>query len=661
MNPLATATDNVSSVGSRAWDYRAAAGALVYVALYVLLDWFSYVQPVLKLGITPWNPQAGLTLAFLLMYGPRWAPVTAGAALLSEVLVRESSPVVPLVLGASLWIALGYGVLAGLLRRWHLDEPIRTLGMAARFAGAAVGTTLVLAGGYVVLFVISGELPLTDAIESLPRLWIGDLTGILTLTPLLIWAERWRGAVQAIRRHRWEVLAQFVALSATLWILFAVLNDQLRFFYPLFVPVIWVALRWGASGAMLPALATQIGLVIAAQQTSLGPPPLIDLQFFMLTLSLTALLLGAVVTERADALRRVAMREVEQRALLAMAPDGVLAVDSSGQVLMANPAALRLFGEAASVQRAAHLSDLIPGLRPQTSEGRATLEGRRADGVTFPAEIAWARLDAPANEGLLLTVRDATERRRAETQLRERDRALARAMRFAVAGELASALAHELNQPITALVSYLRAAEILAAPFEHEEERLTATLGKAAREAIRASEVLRRLRDFYRGGTIKSEDVQIATLCHAVGNGFQDRLKRAGTPLVMQVDSSLPTVRADATQLEIVLHNLVSNAIDAVNQVDRARRCIELEATRVDGHIVVRVEDSGPGIAPEVAQKLFEPFVTSKPDGMGLGLALSRSLVRARGGELTFEPSEKLGGASFVVRLPVEYPADESS
>jgi C4-dicarboxylate-specific signal transduction histidine kinase len=155
--------------------------------------------------------------------------------------------------------------------------------------------------------------------------------------------------------------------------------------------------------------------------------------------------------------------------------------------------------------------------------------------------------------------------------------------------------------------------------------------------------------------------VQIATLCHAVGNGFQDRLKRAGTPLVMQVDSSLPTVRADATQLEIVLHNLVSNAIDAVSQVDRARRCIELQATRVDERIVIRVEDSGPGIAPEVAQKLFEPFVTSKPDGMGLGLALSRSLVRARGGELTFEPSEKLGGASFVVRLPVEYPADELS
>jgi C4-dicarboxylate-specific signal transduction histidine kinase len=102
----------------------------------------------------------------------------------------------------------------------------------------------------------------------------------------------------------------------------------------------------------------------------------------------------------------------------------------------------------------------------------------------------------------------------------------------------------------------------------------------------------------------------------------------------------------------------MSNAIDAVAQVDPSRRTIELHATRVADHIVLAVEDSGPGLASEVAQKLFEPFVTSKPDGMGLGLAISRSLVRARGGELSFEQSEKLRGARFIVRLPVEYPTD---
>lgn len=660
MDQLAPVAGKFSRFLSHRWDHRVAAAAGVYLMLYIVLDWLSYVQPVLKLGITPWNPQAGLTLAFLLVYGPRWAFVTAAAALLSEVLVRQSH-ISPLAVGVSIWIALGYCTLAALLRRWHLATAIRTLGAGARLAGASVGATLVIAAGYVLLFVSAGELPWAHTLMSLPRLWIGDLTGILTLTPLLISAGEWRNAVRLARSHPWEVMAQFAALLVTLWIIFGLpATDQLRFFYPLFVPVIWIALRWGLSGAMIGALTIQIGLVVAAQDES-RVPPLMDLQFLMLTLSLTALLLGAVITERAEVLRKVATAEAQQRALLAMAPDAVLALDPAGSVRMANAAAVRLFGDIASAHHAARLPQLLPNLQLQAQEGRATLDGRSKEGRVFPADVAWARLDAPADEGFLVTVRDATERRRTEAQLRERDTALARAMRFAVAGELASALAHELNQPITALVSYLRAAEILAEPFGREEARLTTTLGKAAQEAIRASEVLRRLRDFYRGATRNFDDVQLPELCDAVSQAFNDRLRRAGTLFVTRIEPSLPSLRADSIQLEIVLHNLLSNALDAVKQVDKSWRRIELHAFRANEWIVLRVEDSGPGITPELSQKLFEPFMTSKSDGMGLGLAISRSLVRARGGDLLFEQSEKLRGACFTVRLPIVHSADELS
>jgi two-component system sensor kinase FixL len=325
---------------------------------------------------------------------------------------------------------------------------------------------------------------------------------------------------------------------------------------------------------------------------------------------------------------------------------------------MANPAAIRLFGVRANAQQKTPLAALLPGIELEFPAGRATLDGRRDDGSTFPAEIAWARLDPPANEGFLVTVRDATDRRRAEEQLRERDAALARAMRFAVAGELASALAHELNQPITALVSYLQASEILSTHFVSEDGRLQTTLSKAAQEALRASEVLRRLRNFYQGGALKLETVQVPAACHAVVRAFQDRLRRADASLVMRLDPSIPEVQGDSTQLEIVLHNLLANAIDAVTQVERSSRRIELYAAHADGMVTLRVEDSGPGVAPDVAQKLFEPFVTSKPDGMGLGLAISRSLIRARGGELSCAPSRTLGGASFTVRLPIEIPTD---
>ena len=649
---------NASRTLLQRWNSRTAVIAVVYVVLYILLEWLSHVRPRLALGITPWNPQAGLTLAFLILYGPRWLAVTPVAVLLSELLVRGALVAFPVLLAGSLWIALVYGALAAILRHWELQAPIRTAIGAARLAATSVGGTLIVAAGYVGLFIAAGELPASVATTGIARYWVGDLNGILTLTPLLIHAADWRECLRRLRTHSWEILAQSAAVILTLWIIFVLpATDQLRFFYLLFVPVIWIALRWSLPGAMLAVLAIQIGLIVAAQ-THIPTPRFIDLQFLMLTLSLTALLMGAVVTERAGVLRRVAMREAEQRALLAVAPDGVLAVDASGGIRMANPAALRLFGERASAQQKPRLTALLPSLELETPEGRATLDGRREDGSRFPAEIAWARLDPPANEGFLVTVRDATDRRRAEEQLRERDAALARAMRFAVAGELASALAHELNQPITALVSYLQASEILAAQFVGEDDRLGTTLNKAAQEAIRASEVLRRLRDFYQGGALKLETVHIPSVCSAVVRAFEDRLRRANASLVVRVDPSIPEVQGDSTQLEIVLHNLLANAIDAVMQVPGPWRRIEIHAGCEESMVTLRVEDSGPGIAPDVSRNLFEPFVTSKPDGMGLGLAISRSLIRARGGELSFAPSRKLGGASFTIRLPIEMPPD---
>ena len=513
-----------------------------------MLDWTSDVQPVLKLGITPWNPQAGLTLAALLTFGPRWLPITALAILVSEVLVRHGSPASGLVLGYAIWVTTGYGALATFLRRQGLDTPIRDSRSAAKFAGVTAAATLVIAAGYGVLFIAAGLLASAHSSNSLPSLWIGDLTGILTLTPLLIYGREWPAALRLLRGRAWEALAQLMALLLTLWIAFGLsATDQLHLFYPLFVPVIWIALRWGVAGSILSTLIIQIGLIVGAQEQS-NAPPLLDLQFLMLTLSLTALLLGAVVTERAAA---------------------------------------------------------------------------------------------------------ATDRQRAEARLRERDTALARAMRFAVAGELASALAHELNQPITALVSYLRAAEIMATSGGTGDERLADTLKKAVQEAIRASEVLRRLRNFYQGNSGKRRPVNLGSLCEAASVSFRDRLQRGGARLVTRVDASLPKVSADATQIEIVLHNLLSNAIDAVAHVPADVRLIEVDGSQVGNAVVLRVEDSGPGIAEDIADRLFEPFMTSKPDGMGLGLAISRSLLRAGGGELSFEKSRH-GGAAFIVRFPVE-------
>lgn len=652
------AHQRLAQLRQQSLDRNTVAVIAAYLMLYVLLDWLSYIQPVLKLGITPWNPQAGLTLAFLLLFGARGISLTASAALLAEVIVRGNSGLSPEVLGGSLWIALGYGALAALLRNWKLEQPIRTPAHAARIAGAAVVGTAGVATGYVLIFTAAGNLPESAVVGNVVRYWVGDLNGILTLTPLLLHAREWRSGLAALKTRGWEVLGQCASILLTLWVVLGVsATDELRFFYLLFVPIIWIALRWGVPGAMLAVLSIQMGLVIVAQDVARAPS-LVDLHFLVATLSLTALLLGAVVTERASVLQRIAARESEQRALLATVPDAVLVVESSHRVKGANPAAIRLFGAQASEGNRLRSSDILPGLTFDSPEGRTELDARRQDGSSFPAEIAWARLDPPGDERLLMTVRDVTERRNAEAQLRERDAALARAMRFAVAGELASTLAHELNQPITAVVSYLRALEIMAAPFAEQEERIGATLGKATHEAIRASRVLRRLKDFYRGGALKREEIHLPALCGSVTAAFQERLRQMNTSLSSQVDESLPSIVGDTTQLEIVLHNLLANAIDAVADVEKPWRRVEIAATRDDGDILLTVEDSGNGIKPDVAPNLFEPFVTSKADGMGLGLAISRSLIRARGGDLTLRGKSRLGGAAFVVRIPIETPQD---
>lgn len=514
--------------------------ACSYLGSYALLEWISHVRPLLKAAITPWNPQAGLTLALLILCGWRWWPLVAAAALATQIFIRHIHVAPILIVSTSLWVAIAYAAIAALLRRSKLLQPLRTASDAAGFAGIAILGTLLVAAGYVGLFVMAGEVSAAEAISGSARYWVGDLNGILPLTPLLIYIGEWRARLRALQLHRLEIAAQLAAVVLMLVLTFLLpAADQLRFFYLLFVPIIWIALRWRWPGAMLAVLVIQAGLLVVAE-TRIATARFIDLQFLMLTLTLTGLLLGAVVAER---------------------------------------------------QRAAE-------------------------------------------------------------QLRERDAALARAMRFAVAGELASALAHELNQPIAALVSYLQAAEILANGSASSDDRLQPTLTKATREAIRASAVLRRLRDFYRSGTLKNEPVDVPSLCATVASAFQERLRRADASLGVSVDATIPQLAGDATQLEVVLHNVVANALDAVAQSSRPRR-IELSAAYAEGRVTLQVEDSGAGLAAELCSRLFEPFVTSKPEGMGLGLAISRSLILARGGELSFGSSTALRGASFIIVLPV--------
>jgi len=629
---------------------------LAYVLGYVALDGLSYVQPLLKLGITPWNPDAGLTVAFLLLRGWRQAPWAAVAALSAEIWVRGApAPWIALIC-ASILIGAGYGGLALALAHRRLDHLLATRRAALEFSAGAALTALAVSGGYAAILVAAGVLPVSSAVDAIERNWVGDLNGILTLTPLLLAAPLALQALPALRRRGLLVASQGAGLALLMLLLFGVRPmGDLPLAYLLFAPVIWITLTWGVLGAAAATLFIQISL-LALAAPHLSGNSLVEIQYLLVTLALTALLLGAVLAERASALARVATGEAEQRALLAAAPDAVLATNLGGRITSANLAAQRLFGAAAGELDGADLVQWLPEVDLQDRLERRRLSGRRADGGTFSAEIACVRLDPPARAGYLLIARDMTEHDYAQTQLRERDTALARAMRFALAGELATALTHELNQPITALVSYLRAVEILAAPLEIQDLRVHETLRKATREALRASDILKRLRDFYRGGALNRAMIEIRPLIADVVSAFSDRAARLGVEFAQDIRVA-HEVCVDRIQLQMVLHNLITNALDALSNTAPGSRRVHITVSMEGERLRVTVEDTGCGVPPEIRRQLFEPFVTNKYDGMGLGLAISRSLLRSQGGELRLDTSRTgdpgASGTRFVVELPL--------
>jgi len=511
-----------------------------FLALYLLLDWASYVQPLRHTSITPWNPNTGVVMALLLTRGWRWAPLVAFGIFTGELLTDEGPPPWRVLALTSLYLATVYACAAWALRRRGRERSIETPRTAAWFAGVIAVAGGIAAAGYVGILVSAGQLSTDETWAGIGRYWIGEFNGIIALTPVLLLKVDRAPLWEKIRRHQREFILQALGAVFGVALAFALAAARdVRLFYPLFAPVTWIALRHGVPGAMISVSLIQAALVAALELTP-GSIPLFDVQFPLLSLGVTALFLGALATQH------------------------------------------------------------------DTTLG----------------------------------------------QMRQQDAALQRSMRFAVAGELASALAHELNQPLTALRSYVRSAELMIEPPAGTDERLAGTLRKAGEQAGRAAAVLQRLREFYQGEAARLEPTDPLMVCARVANALQDRMRRSAVEFQMR-GAGLPRVMVDRTQLEIVIHNLLTNSLDAFDALPAGGprpRCIEVAAQVRGMDVLIRVDDSGPGIGAGLTQRLFEPFVTSKISGMGLGLPLSRSLLRHLGGDLWSEPG-RLGGASFVIRL----------
>jgi two-component system, LuxR family, sensor kinase FixL len=641
--------------------------SLAYVALYVGLDRISFIEALHGVDITPWNPPAGLTVALLLVGGPAYIPVIAVAALCSSQIL-PLTPISPAWgVATSLVIACGYAATATFLRQiFGLDLGLRRGRDMSLVIGAAVIGAGAVALPLVTTYAMAGILPWFDLREAVIQYWIGDAIGIVVFTPafLLLW-EYLRHRQERLLSLRWfavaEAAVQCAAIIGALIVIFGFGNHRYSFelFYRLFLPLVWIAVRHGLPGASAAVFVIQGGLIVSLEFVSSSVDTVRAFQLLMFALATTGLMLGAVVSERHRVARALAESQGRLSAIFNAARDGVLTITRRGVIESANPAVEELFGcptrlllgsDVRNLVAAGDLLDVLATTPPQPL--RLEIEGRREDGSIFPIEVTGGRFGAPGDERYTLVIRDITLRYQEEARTQQHQSEVAQVSRLATADEMASALAHEINQPLMAITTYARGCLRLLKHAAFDLEIVREGVEQVVMQAERAGDIIGRLRDFVRTGSSRREIVDVKALIETTLSLAKIEITQNAIEVQLRLAPDLPSVAVDRVQMEQVLNNLLRNAIDALLSSSGASRSIVIGAGVVDRTVEITVADSGPGIADEVRSRIFEPFVTTKADGMGMGLAISRSIVEAQGGRLRLVATGE-GGTRFAFDLPI--------
>jgi two-component system sensor histidine kinase DctS len=298
--------------------------------------------------------------------------------------------------------------------------------------------------------------------------------------------------------------------------------------------------------------------------------------------------------------------------------------------------------------------------------GQAPREGyevrlRRKNGEIFDALIYEAPLiDGKGQHvGWMGSVLDITERKRNEEFHRQQQEQLQHTARLVSLGEMASTLAHELNQPLAAISSYATGCRNKMDSGRLKPDEIGEVVGKIANQAQRAGRIIRQVHDFVKKREPRRERCSIAEVVDDAVTLFEPQAKKSRVRVECEIQGGLPDVLADPTMLEQVVINLLKNAADAMTDgqdgalAAPGRATIRVTVSGGDQQIVVRVADQGPGIAPEDAERLFAPFYTTKREGLGMGLAICRSIIEFHHGRLSLEANPE-GGAVFVFTLPIE-------
>lgn len=361
-------------------------------------------------------------------------------------------------------------------------------------------------------------------------------------------------------------------------------------------------------------------------------------------------------------------REARLNAILDTAVDGIITIDERGIIESVNPATQHIFGYASDELVGKNVKLLMPSPYHEKHDGYLTrylqtgqariigigreVEGQHKDGTRFPIEVAVSEIRAPDARVFTGVVRDISARRRAEDEARRRNAELAHAARLSTIGELTSGIAHEINQPLTAMVNFAEACLRMLRSGNADTHKLEDALGQITVQGQRAGHIIRHMRRLARKGESERVTVDISRLVPDVLGLVSNELRASGIALHLVLDESLPAVKCDRIQIEQVVLNLVRNAMDVLEEGPAEGRELTIR-TRADGHenVEILVEDTGEGFAVGGDERIFETFFTTKADGLGMGLSISRSIIEDHGGRLWASPRPG-GGAIFHVNLP---------
>jgi two-component system, LuxR family, sensor kinase FixL len=520
-------------------DGRGVIVGLAYLAAYVVLDRLSFFESYVPFGIAPWNPSAGLSFVLILIFGRQFIPLLFISPLLADAVNRQV--VLPWAAEIFSIVTIGAGYSAALIyltrSKTRLDPALSSMRDLAVLLLVAAASAAFVASSYVGLTITAGLLPAKDFMPAALRYWIGDVVGILALTPFALLALMNR----RILPLSVETALQCAAIVAALTMVFGVAAErEFQLFYVLFLPIVWMAVRNGIEGVSAGILITQIGVILGVALFPDEREELVALQALMLVLAVTGLTAGELVTER----------------------------------------------------------------------------------------------------------------RRIESQLQLHRESLARLARLGSVGELAAAVAHEVNQPLMAAGTYARLAAHSISSGNGETAEVVETANKAVAQIDRAAEVIRRLRALVRLDRSNRAPISFERIVKETIELCRPDLDRAGVTARFALAADLPPVMVDILQIEQVVLNLMRNSIEAISDSGSPRGSISIEARQADSEFVeVRVFDSGPGFSREYIESGFLPLSSSKAEGLGIGLPLCRSIVEAHGGRLWLDAGSR--GASVRFTLPI--------